>query len=1019
MTTTCVPDLQKIMVVKEKTLTLREIDVIACLLSGQNFKFLSSFIGVEERTFRTHWSNVKKKLVFFSKEALIRYFEETQLNIPYRLHYTFLKKEEAFRKCVKKIKTAYKVELHYPLFPHMRLFAELIKRHCDYVGIDLKIVLNSNLEDNTFLFIDKSTSFQKIINLNNIFNQNTDYFLWYIDFLKDLNMEILFDRGYYESLTQHMKNEEKNIKNTNMTSFLSKINLRLFFIFLVILGSLFYMHNMQDGVFIKVDEPFLAHLLPRHTFQQEMEKRLQGSNKISYCALLGVKGSGKTTLAHIYARSQKVKISFEIDSKSNESIENSFFTLAFLLSQKTEEKELVDFIKRIQDTTIRQRQLIDFVQKKIKENGDWILIFDNILSCEEIDEFIPKDVSLWGKGQVILTSFNRNVMNYIGESSCIIIDELTQKEISDIVHTVDQKVTNDELDVFCNEFPKYVLDITLAVNHMRTKKINFQQQDTIKRLVANERKKFFNSIFSSFLDIDGRYKDLFFVLSIIDYRKIPRSFFYHLFDNDLVDCFIYDLKSTGLITYEKMEGENYYFSIHPFIRELSNIFLHDRMSKKEMNKLLKEKLHIFFNKIISWKIPIELYEDLTTHMERFNTFLLNSFECDKELSVLSNIVLAYCHYFGTRRLDQALFFFERALQLNQLDSKRAVLSRKEKLDIRFFISVLYTDMGLGDLALKTISKGLQECTADDQFKKAEFLSQKGYALSLFDRFDASEESCQESLEILKMLPENEKIKNLISTIKGQQAVLYATTFLNKDVIKPVELIEEALKDVGFVGQLHKGLPRFVCYHFSTLGFIYCQLGQHEKAIEALEKAFYIMDNKLDGLSHYIIRLFAMASYGECLFFKGDFKQAKNILKECVLKTYQLRGKQFYPVYRVQTFLMATYLKLGLFEEAEIELENLIKFDVTGAPPSILFTQCLLYYYGADLFLQNGSFMIAEYYFRKFFQEIQLFLKKFNGKTSVDDPCDFLKVSKNKAKDFYILKNKAKDYLNSVYPKVNF
>ena len=83
--------------------TPREIDVIACLLSGKGSKTIASFLSIEEKTVETHKYNVMRKLECNSKEGIIHFIEQSDKFSALKHHYLSLLREAIFEKYLRQI----------------------------------------------------------------------------------------------------------------------------------------------------------------------------------------------------------------------------------------------------------------------------------------------------------------------------------------------------------------------------------------------------------------------------------------------------------------------------------------------------------------------------------------------------------------------------------------------------------------------------------------------------------------------------------------------------------------------------------------------------------------------------------------------------------------------------------------------------------------------------------------------------------------------------------------------------
>jgi len=86
-----------------KKFTRREIDVIACMISGRAPKTIASFLSIGPRTVETHTRNIMLKLECNSRESIIDFVEKSYKSDLIRHHYQHLVTEANFKKCLKEI----------------------------------------------------------------------------------------------------------------------------------------------------------------------------------------------------------------------------------------------------------------------------------------------------------------------------------------------------------------------------------------------------------------------------------------------------------------------------------------------------------------------------------------------------------------------------------------------------------------------------------------------------------------------------------------------------------------------------------------------------------------------------------------------------------------------------------------------------------------------------------------------------------------------------------------------------
>ncbi|CAO5677749.1 MAG: hypothetical protein HEEMFOPI_01564 [Holosporales bacterium] len=465
--------LKKIWSIKEKLLTLREVDIISCLLSGEGTKSLSRLLHIEEKTFRTHWFNLKKKYVFFSKESLIQYLQENGQRKLFLDHYLFLHQEKLFLKNVQMkdvLKAKRRIDVLYSAhFPYMKLYAELIKRQFDSLGINSKIIFDENVKAGNVVFFD----FIKKENHNFLeeeHTKNSDFFYDFVDILKKMNFSLHFDEIGFEKDRKSFEVED-DVFFINSSKYNSLYKNYPLYILIFIGFCLFYdFFSKEKFAPVKIIPKTEENFLQREPLLQKIKNRLKKKCKINYCALVGIKGSGKTTLSRLYATGSSFPIIAECDAQSFQTLERSYFDLAYSISRLNSEREEIQQLSNIVDSKVRISQLSSYIQKKLKNNGPWLLIFDNVNDYKEIELFIPMDYSLWGSGNVIFTSCNMNVPDYVDEESCLFVGELSNEEAVSLFQMINKNIKIKEAQDLLSLFHPFALDIKIIAHYLKKKR---------------------------------------------------------------------------------------------------------------------------------------------------------------------------------------------------------------------------------------------------------------------------------------------------------------------------------------------------------------------------------------------------------------------------------------------------------------------------------------------------------------------------------------------------------------------
>ena len=145
-------------------------------------------------------------------------------------------------------------------------------------------------------------------------------------------------------------------------------------------------------------------LLERKAIANQLDKIFTKPNEINIAVLVGVGGSGKTTIARNYASRQKASIIWEINAETKKSLSLSLEGLAYALCDNNSDKQELRDILDIKDFVKKDRQLLLFTQRQLRLKPHWFVIYDNVESFEYIVEYFPHNSQSWGNGRVIITT---------------------------------------------------------------------------------------------------------------------------------------------------------------------------------------------------------------------------------------------------------------------------------------------------------------------------------------------------------------------------------------------------------------------------------------------------------------------------------------------------------------------------------------------------------------------------------------------------------------------------------------
>ena len=230
-------------------------------------------------------------------------------------------------------------------------------------------------------------------------------------------------------------------------------------------------------------------LLKRPQLLSQIEERNkthdENAQKIDVVALVGEKGSGKTVLARYYGYSQHDRTVWEFNAENKETLARSFRDFAYSLAETKSEKQELLQIETIESPEIKDLSLLSFVRKILKEQKNWLLIYDNITNFPEIENYFPLDTTLWGVGKVILVTRDENIKNtsYIKPEYIIKVGELQKEDALILFTSILFDFFPQELDIekkeealrFLNQIPHFPLDVSIAARYIKNGNISYEK----------------------------------------------------------------------------------------------------------------------------------------------------------------------------------------------------------------------------------------------------------------------------------------------------------------------------------------------------------------------------------------------------------------------------------------------------------------------------------------------------------------------------------------------------------------
>jgi tetratricopeptide (TPR) repeat protein/DNA-binding CsgD family transcriptional regulator len=967
-------------ILNDPKFTLREIDVIACILHNRGEKKIAALLSISPRTIGTHVHNIMSKCRVHSRESIIDFIEKSGKLHYIKEYYLHLLIQEAFKRQLTKIEKKINREgITFPIY-YKELRLEEKTLFCE-------IEKNFKLANITFLKVnevDKVT--QNVLLLSEELKkfEETDYFLAVSNLLRQIinNKEIDLITQEFENEYQIIKLslEGKNLKDPSLLGytthkekpFLRKsIAILGLVIFLIILISILFLQlrpnfkNILQQTVARSDFilPHDSILLKRSVITEEIEKKWSNLEGIQTIALVGVGGSGKTTLAREYARRQNNSIVWEINAETINSLSSSLKKLAYFLCKTEEEREEINFIQKIVNLDEKTKRFRLFLEKKLRNYPDWLIIYNNVVSFENIQKYFPYDSKVWGNGKVIITTRDSNIANnsYIANNNIIKVGELTYDKKLELFNKIIGKdresllsaTEKSELIKLINAIPSFPLDISTAAYYIKREKIPYSkyleyisqpdeflssiQEELLKDVTeyTTTRYRIITTSVKHLITIHPEFKDLLLFLNLLDSQNIPKDLLVAYKDNITVSKFIHELRKFSLITENPANSNNSIstFSIHRSTQAVSLDYLMNLMQKTETTKSL-QNMAVAIENYMDAELKaynLQKIQLLAPHVEMFlnhsnsldkldkvdlyyklgiSYFYIATYKKAKELLELANDL--YIKYYGENHIKTALA----SARLGGV--YRNIGNDKESKEL-FEKALIVYKKHYGENAIETakISIYLGSVYRNiGDYEKAEELIQNGFKIykENYGEDNINTNWARAYLgSIYNNIGEYNKSKELL-----EQGLVSYKNYYGTDHTKTAWLSVHLASVYGNIGNykeaeelLEKAIDVYkryngnncleVAWSLSHLGVIYNKLGNNKEAIKLLEQSLAIYNDHLDN-DHMIV---AWATLRLSYVYKdiGNYKQSKNLMEKS-LKIYE----RYYGKNHIQTIQISKDLE---------------------------------------------------------------------------------------------------------------
>lgn len=698
-------------IISDIRFTLREMDVLACLLHNRTEKKIAEILSISPRTVETHIANIKMKLSGSSKDQIIDFLELSDKVTDLKNIYSKLLIHNLFLRKLKEIKYLLNSKQYHCSIINQSSNQEyqlLIEKGLKDAGI----IISENNNNVISLYIqDKELNVYHhesesviyiIFNLENpikiqtayeyiSFIDNTDYELNILKLLlkitqkSEINTIInTFIResqnindGFFNSAFSIQKPTNSLLKNKKIISAI--ITALILFITILVYTTNYFLHPKVLKV-TSVDPLPNNFYLERNSILNKMDKLLGIPNSINTVALVGIGGSGKTTLAMQYAVKHSASIVWKINAETPESTLTSLECLAYDLCET--ETDIADFheIQKITNLFKKEYMIFSFLKHKAPKHKDWILIYDNVTNFSDVQKYLPRDIEEWGPGKVIITTTNSNIINnnYFAKENIIYVLQLDDQDSLKLFNMIlDKNNTNaanqNETILFLKNIPPFPLDISQAAYYIKntgTKYAKYLQyitsedknftnaQKSILAAITNYTKTRGYIIELSLKTIIDSHKDLDKLLllsSILNAVNIPKDLFIACHGDIATYNFINEMQKFSLIT-ENNNNQDNLISIHPSIQSIIFHYAHKRIPTEYYDNIIFALESYMENELVLNNDPKKI-QALSAHLE---SLLAHEHLFSKESVFIIQNILGNYYYKAFNDIEKAKSLLEHA-----------------------------------------------------------------------------------------------------------------------------------------------------------------------------------------------------------------------------------------------------------------------------------------------------------------------------------------------------------------------
>ncbi|NRB10755.1 MAG: tetratricopeptide repeat protein [Rickettsiaceae bacterium] len=533
-----------------------------------------------------------------------------------------------------------------------------------------------------------------------------------------------------------------------------------------------------------------------------------------------------------------------------------------------------------------------FLSNKLRVYPDWLIIYNNVTTFTSIQNYFLQDLHVFGKGRLIVTTRDSNIVNnsYIPNTNIISVKELSDREKLQLFSKILGNENNYKAEAtlkFLENIPSFPLDVSVAAYYIKGMKISYDKY--LKYLAKSEEK--FNDLQQTILTNSGQYNDtrynivtlsikriieenpdfvdLLLFISLLDSQNIPKSLLVAYKDDITLDNFIYNMQKFSLINNNTSKDDVISFSRS--IQMLTLIYL-----QRDKDLIKTESLQK-----ISW--TLQRYMGIELH-EKYDISKMRSF------------------------INHAEIFLRHELIKENEECWADVAN-----ELGNYYHYMYNYIKAKDLLEQTV-KIYKKNNRQNHKKFPKSLVNLGTTYRCLGEYEKSINILNQAVLIYKKICTKDD-----DHVYWSQVRLGSVYRLYGDYKKAEFVLKQAI--AGFK-KLHGENNSYIASSLVHLGDIYRDIGEYQKAKDLFQQALNIYEQRYGKNNARLAWI--IGRVGSIYQLTGDYATSKELLEEALSNYKKYYGENDISSLTVSLYLANTLAHLEDYEQARLMAHKTLK-----------------------------------------------------------------------------------------------